>query len=92
MDQLTVEDLTGARVYGINDEDIGEIDDLLLSEDGSQIDGAILGIGGFLGLGEHRIALTMEELQILRSEGDFRVYVDATQEELEAQPEYEGAS
>ena len=92
MDQLTVEDLTGARVYGINDEDIGEIDDLLLSDDGTSIDGAILGIGGFLGLGEHRIALSMDELQILRSEGDFRVYVDATEEELEAQPEYEGAS
>ena len=92
MDQLTIEDLTGARVYGINDEDIGEIDDLLLSEDGTSIDGAILGIGGFLGLGEHRIALSMDELQILRSEGDFRVYVDATEEELEAQPEYEDAS
>ena len=92
LDQLTVEDLTGARIYGINDEDIGEVDDLLLSEDGTAIEGAIVGIGGFLGLGEHRIALTMDELQIMRSEGDFRVYVDATKEELEAQPEYEGAS
>jgi hypothetical protein len=34
----------------------------------------------------------MEELHIMRSEDgtDFRVYIDATEEELEAQPEYEG--
>ena len=89
-DQLTTEDLTGARIYGSNDEDMGEIDRLLVTADG-KIDRAVLDIGGFLGLGEHSIAVTMNELQILRGEGgDFRVYIDATQEELEAQPEFEG--
>lgn len=89
---LTAERLTGARVYGANDEDIGEIDELLLSEDGSNIDQVVVDVGGFLGMGEHEVAVTMEELHIMRSEDgqDFRVYMDATQEELEAQPEYEG--
>ncbi|NND92525.1 MAG: PRC-barrel domain-containing protein [Granulosicoccus sp.] len=89
---LTTEDLTGARVYGANDEDIGEIDELLLSEDGKSIDRVIVDVGGFLGMGEHEVAVTMEELHIMRSDdgSDFRVYMDATEEELEAQPEYEG--
>ena len=89
-DALTTEDLTGARVYGKNDEDMGEIDRLLVSTDG-KIERAVLDIGGFLGLGEHSIAVTMDELQILQgADGDFRVYIDATQEQLEAQPEFEG--
>ena len=90
-DQMTTEDLTGARVYGANDEDIGEVNELLLDDSG-KIKEAVLDIGGFLGLGEHQIAVTMDELKVMRSDdgGDIRVYVNATKEELEAQPEYDG--
>ncbi|MBU3034136.1 hypothetical protein [Tritonibacter mobilis] len=43
------------------------------------------------GIGERPVAVTFDELTILRNEGgdDFRVYVDATREALEQQPEYE---
>ncbi|WP_341863672.1 PRC-barrel domain-containing protein [Gymnodinialimonas sp. 57CJ19] len=89
-DDLTTEDLTGARVYGSGDEDVGEVSELLLSDDGT-LERAVLDIGGFLGLGEHSIAVTFDELQIVRGEGgDVRVYIDSTQEALEAQPAYEG--
>jgi sporulation protein YlmC with PRC-barrel domain len=90
-EELTTEDLTGARVYGVNDEDVGEIDELIVDDSG-QITKVILGIGGFLGIGEHDIAVTLEELTILReTDGtDFRVYIDSSKEQLEAQPEYEG--
>lgn len=89
-DDLTTEDLTGARVYGSGDEDVGEVSELLLSDDGT-LERAVLDIGGFLGLGEHSIAVTFDELQIVRGEGgDVRVYIDSTQNALEAQPAYEG--
>ena len=90
--ELTAEELTGARVYGVDDEAIGEIGELLLSAEGGAIDQVVVDVGGFLGLGEHEVAVTMEELHIMRSDdgSDVRVYMDATQEELEAQPEYEG--
>ena len=91
MDQLNTEDLTGMRVYGAEDEDIGEISELVMSADGQGIEAAVLDIGGFLGLGEHQIAVTLDELQIMRDgAGLGRAYVDATQEELEAQPQYGG--
>ena len=91
MDELTTEDLTGMRVYGAEDEDIGEISELIMSADGQGIEAAVLDIGGFLGLGEHQIAVTLDELQIMRDgAGLGRAYVDATQEELEAQPQYGG--
>ena len=90
-EDLNTEDLTGARVYGPGDEDVGEISELLLSADG-KLDRAVIDVGGFLGLGERPVAVTMDELQIMRSDdGDeFRVYIDASQDALEQQPEYEG--
>ena len=90
-DELTSEDMTGMRIYGANDEDVGEISELIMSEDGSSVERAVLDVGGFLGLGEHEVAVTLDELQIMRGEdGVERAYIDATQEELEAQPEYDG--
>lgn len=90
--ELTADNLTGARVYDANDEDIGEVDELLLNSEGNSIDQVVVDVGGFLGLGEHAVAVTVEELHIMRAEdgSELRVYMDATQEELEAQPEYEG--
>ncbi|MGC1495676.1 MAG: PRC-barrel domain-containing protein [Sulfitobacter sp.] len=87
---LTAEMLTGARVYGSNDEDVGEIHSLLLSDAG-KIERAIIDVGGFLGLGEKQVAVTFDELTILREDGgdDINVYIDATQDALEAQPTYQ---
>ncbi len=90
-EDLTAEDLTGARVYGVNDEDVGEVSELLVTADGT-LDRAIIDVGGFLGLGEKPVSVPMDELQIIRSDdgSDFRVYIESSQEALEAQPEYEG--
>lgn len=90
-EDLNTEDLTGARVYGISDEDIGEVSELLIGTDG-QIERAVIDVGGFLGMGEHSVAIPVEELQIVRQNDgdDLRVYIDNNQEALEAQPEYEG--
>lgn len=87
--ELTADKLEGARVYGPKDEDVGEINRLVLNSKG-QIDRVVLDVGGFLGMGERQIAVTLDELTIVRADGgdDFRVYVDANKANLEAQPEY----
>jgi hypothetical protein len=87
--ELTADDLEGASIYDANDEDIGEIDSLIVTEDGT-IEKVVLDVGGFLGIGEREVAVTFDELQIIRNEdgSDLRVYVGATKEELEAQPDY----
>jgi len=88
---LTAEDLEDANVYDANDEDIGEIETIIISDSG-EIEQIVLEVGGFLGIGEKSVAVTFDELQIIRSTdgSDLRVYVGATEEELEAQPTYEG--
>jgi hypothetical protein len=91
MTELTADKLEGARVYGPNDEDVGEVNRLILDTNG-QVERVVLDIGGFLGMGEHQIAVTPDELNIVRTDdgNEFRVYIDANQANLKAQPEYKG--
>ncbi|MBP1853458.1 PRC-barrel domain-containing protein [Rhizobium halophytocola] len=88
--ELTSENLTGAKVYGAKDEDIGEVEKLILNDDGS-VKQLVMDIGGFLGMGEHRIAVDLSEVAIMRDEkgDDVRVYIDSTEETLKAQPAYD---
>ncbi len=87
---MTADDLEDAPVYGADDEKVGEIDELLISDDG-KIERVVINVGGFLGLGEKPVAVTFDELQILKDEDgdDVRIYIDSTEERLESQPKYE---
>ena len=87
--ELTADDITGKRLYGASGEDIGEVSDLVMGADGQTVEQAVLDVGGFLGIGERKIAVPLDELQFVRNaDGDVRIYIQATQEQLEAQPEY----
>lgn len=89
--EITADKLTGARVYGPKDEDVGEINRIILDNNG-QVERVVLDVGGFLGIGERQIAVTMDELNIVKNAkgDDFRVYIDANQANLKAQPEFKG--
>lgn len=91
IEQMSADDLEGSYVYGANDETVGEIDTLLIGDNG-KIDRVVINVGGFLGLGEKPVAVTFDELQVLKNvEGDdVRIYIDSTEERLESQPEYQG--
>ncbi|GGE23396.1 hypothetical protein GCM10011360_09930 [Primorskyibacter flagellatus] len=87
---LTAENLDGARVYDANDKWVGEISELIVTEQG-EITDAIVDVGGFLGIGEKPVALKLTDLQILRQDGseEVRIYTAMAEEELEAMPEFE---
>jgi len=91
MTELTADKMEGARVYGPKDEDIGEINRLVMDDKG-QVKMFVLDVGGFLGIGEHQIAVTPQELNIVRNAqgDDFRVYIDSNKQALQAQPAYKG--
>jgi len=80
-------DLIGQPVYGVTDEKTGDINDLLL-DDGGSIEAVIIGVGGFVGIGEKDVAVTLDSLDIMTDEGDLRITISATEEELEAAPGY----
>jgi hypothetical protein len=87
---LTAEDLEGVEVFGPEEENIGEVADLIITDDGT-ISEALVDVGGFLGFGEKRVALAIEDLVIMQDEdGDeLRIYSDASQAQLEAMEEYQ---
>ncbi len=60
-----------------------------MSTDG-RLQDAIIDVGGFLGLGVKQVAVPFEEMQVMQGENDVRIYIDSTEEELKALPEYEG--
>nr|WP_111300022.1 PRC-barrel domain-containing protein [Paracoccus saliphilus] len=87
---ISVETLMGADVYSEADENIGSVEDVMVSNDG-QIEFFVMDVGGFLGIGSHTVALGLDEVTVMRAEGDeLRVFVSATREQLEQAPEYEG--
>jgi sporulation protein YlmC with PRC-barrel domain len=89
--EITSETLTGATVYGPDDQSIGEVSDLVLTADG-QVQSAIVDVGGFLGMGEKPVQLDLSDLDIVREvDGDeLRIYIAMTREQVEALPNYEG--
>lgn len=55
----------------------------------AEISHAIIDVGGFLGLGAHRVAVPVEDLMVYRSDTDLRIYLPWTREQLEALPEFD---
>ena len=87
---VTAEMLTGAAIYGPNDDKVGEIGDLVIGDD-STITDIIVDVGGFLGLGEKPVSIAYDSVQILKeTDGDdLRAYVGMTEDQLKELPRYE---
>ena len=87
--ELRAEDIIGATIYGANDEDIGEVGDILISGDES-VKAYIVNVGGFLGIGEKPVAISAKDVEIMSSAGgDLHIFTSYTKEDLENQPEYD---
>ena len=54
--------LIGVDVYNNQNEKIGEIDELIMNSNG-QIAGAVIGVGGFLGMGERHVMVPLNQLR-----------------------------
>ncbi len=82
--------LIGATVYGSDNSSIGEISDLVLSSDG-KVNGVVIGVGGFLGVGEKNVAVPFEKLNVTRKAGSAaidKITVSFTKDELKNAPTY----
>lgn len=54
--------LIGLDVYNNSDENIGDINDVILGKDG-KIELIVVGVGGWLGMGQHDVALSWEQVR-----------------------------
>lgn len=88
-DQMIVSKLTGTDVRNAAGENLGDINDIVLDKSGKPTV-AIIGVGGFLGIGEKNVGVPFQALQFTVS-NDTNVQVarlDVTKEALQAAPTF----
>jgi len=92
-DNLATE-IIGKQVYAstaADAEHIGDINNLVVAEDGS-IQAVVIGVGGFLGIGEKNVAVPMDQLTFATAADNTERYVlETTKEALNAAPAFEWA-
>lgn len=82
--------LIGATIYGPDNASIGNINDVLVDNDG-KIRAVVIGVGGFLGVGEKDVAVPFDALSISRkpeSSTIDKVTVSYSKDELKNAPKF----
>jgi sporulation protein YlmC with PRC-barrel domain len=84
---LTVSTYYNEDVYDNQENKIGDVNDILLDTDG-RISAVIVGVGGFLGIGEKDVAVPFKALKVAEKSGDRYLVIETTKEALQAAPGY----
>ncbi len=82
--------LIGASVYGPDNKSIGDINDVLIGNDG-RVTAVVVGVGGFLGVGEKNVALPFKALDVERkadSTSIDKITVSYTKDQLKNAPTF----
>jgi hypothetical protein len=87
--QWMASNLIGASVYGPDDKSIGEINDIVLDPSGTA-EAAVVGVGGFLGIGEKSVAIQFKELKVTKKDNGKvdKVMLSMTKDELKNAPAF----
>lgn len=88
-DQISADDYIGTTVYNANNESIGEINDLIIEKNGG-VAAAVIGVGGFLGMGEKNVAVPMANIMVATEDNntDLKLTTNETMDTLKAAPEF----
>jgi hypothetical protein len=89
---LTTSDIKGVNVVNLQNENIGDIDDLLIEAGSGHIRFATVSVGGFLGIGSTRVAVPWGAFVITKENNKPKIVLDATKERLEKAPKVEGTN
>jgi sporulation protein YlmC with PRC-barrel domain len=86
--QLSANDLLNKTVKNGSNESVGDINDIRIDSSG-KVAAVIVGVGGFLGLGEKDVALPYEQLSFARdADGALVITANVTKESLQSAPEW----
>jgi hypothetical protein len=87
-DDILASTIIGKSAVNSQDEAIGDINDLVTDRSG-KILAALVGVGGFLGIGEKDVAVRFEDLKLTRDENDnTKVVLNVSKETLASAPDY----
>jgi hypothetical protein len=86
---MLARDLIGQTVTAPDNTKIGSISDLVLGKDGKTVEGFVVGVGGFLGIGERNVALKMDQLRITpAADGSIKLTADLKKDDLANAPAF----
>ncbi|MER8847597.1 PRC-barrel domain-containing protein [Mesorhizobium australicum] len=83
--------IIGENVYNGTGDDaqkIGDVNDIVLTKEG-KAQSLIIGVGGFLGMGEKNVAYDFAKAKWAQKNGDRWLVAQTTKEELQAQPDFD---
>lgn len=88
-DQISADEYIGTTVYNSANESIGEINDLIIEKNGG-VAAAVIGVGGFLGMGEKNVAVPMANIMVAAEDNntDLKLTTNETMDTLKAAPEF----
>lgn len=79
--------LVGTNLYNKQNESLGEIEDLVI-ENGKTVTGIVVGVGGFLGMGERYVAIDPSTVTLRMDNNTMRATVDTTKDNLKNAPTF----
>jgi hypothetical protein len=84
--------IIGGNVYSPSDESVGDVNDLVIKSTG-EIEAVVVGVGGFIGIGEKNVAIALDRFTMEPTEdlGSTKLVLNATKEELQAAPAFKSA-
>lgn len=88
---LNASKLIGLNVQSPEDKKVGDIGEVVLDKSG-KVDGVVVDVGGFLGIGTHPVLLNWNDVQLTNQNGKDRAVVNLTKDKLEQMPAYETSS
>lgn len=92
-DGLLATNIIGESVYngaGENAETVGKVNDLVIDGNGA-IKSLVVGVGGFLGIGEKNVEVDYQTASWSEKDGDRWIVISMTKEQLEGAPAFDRA-
>lgn len=85
--QMRVSELEGRTVYNREGQELGNIEQVVQSNQAPQRIAAILEVGGFLGIGSKQVDIPVDQLQM--HNGQLIASTSASEDELQSRPAYD---
>jgi sporulation protein YlmC with PRC-barrel domain len=86
---VTAEELQNTPIMNANDESIGDVNRVVIGQNG-EVKQVIVGVGGFLGIGERNVAIEYDKLSIGKdADGNVKITTELTKQDLENMPTHQ---
>lgn len=81
-------DIMDENVYDMGQNKIGEVEDLIIDPDG-KVSSALVGVGGFLGMGEKQVQVPYADIKRISRDGKNWLELDRSKDQLQSAPAFD---